>query len=78
MVLNVCENDPLILFPLSHDSEPVPVAVCVPWTKSHFTVPPTPTVTVPGTKAKFVTVTVTVLGIDVGVAMGVGVAVGST
>ena len=76
--LNVCENDPLVLFPLFHDSEPVPVVVCVPWAKFHVTFPPTSTVTVMGTKAKFFTVTDAALGTNVGVGVGVGVAVGGT
>ena len=70
--MNVCENDPLLLFPLFHDSESVPVAVCVPWAKFHVTVPPTATVTVMGTKAKLLTVTDAVLGTDVAVGVGVG------
>ena len=76
--MNVCENDPLLLFPLFHDSEPVPVVVCAPWAKFHVTVPPTSTATVMGTKAKFLTVTDAVLGTDVGVGVrvAVGVAVG--
>ena len=69
--LNVCENDPLSLCSLSHDSELVPVAVCVPWAKFHVTVPPTATVTVIGVKAKFVTVTDAVFGTGVGINVGV-------
>ena len=71
VVLNVCENEPLFLLPLFHDTNPVPVVVCVPCIKFHVTVPPTATVTVIGVKAKFVTVTDAVFGTGVGINVGV-------
>ena len=82
--MNVCENEPTFLFPLFHDSEPVPVVVCVPWTKFHVTVLPTSTAIFIGAKAEFLTLTDSVLGtvvdvgVDVGVEVGVGVAVTGT
>ena len=80
----MCENDPLFLTSLSHDSEPLPVVVCVPCVKSHVTVPPISTVTDMGVKAIFLTVTDAAFGIDadigrgvsVGMDVGVGVASG--
>ena len=74
--LNVFENDPLFLAPLSHEPWPVPVVVCVPWSKFHVTVPPTFTLTVMGRKAKFVIVMDAVSGTDVGLGTS-GVAVGT-
>ena len=76
---NLCENDPLFLNSLSHDSEPLPVVVCVPCVKSHVTVPPTSTETDMGEKAKLLTVTDAAfgMGVDVGGGVGVGAAVGS-
>ena len=70
---NLCENDPLFLNSLSHDSEPLPVVVCVPCVKSHVTVPPDSTVTDMGEKAKLLTVTDAAFGMDVDVGGGVGV-----
>jgi len=74
--LNVFENDPLLLAPLSHEPWPVPVVVCVPWAKFHVTVPPTFTLTVMGRKAKFIIVMDAVSGTDVGLGTS-GVAVGT-